>query len=90
MVNKKYKIFAMLFASLIVAILSLMYLKPLIAASASLSEEKCSSLQGIKGDNCWHALTHQTLNGKFCENINDNETREHCLEHIPGINKENK
>ena len=83
MINKKYKIFAMLFVFLIVAVLSLIYLKPLIAASASLSEEKCSSFQGIQGDDCWHALAHQTLNGKFCKNINDNETREHCFEHIP-------
>ena len=83
MSNKKYKILAMLFAFMAVAILSLIYLKPLIVARASLSEEKCSSFQSAQGDDCWHALAHQTLNSKFCDNINDNETREHCLEHIP-------
>ncbi len=46
----------------------------------SVSFEKCASLNN---DDCWHSLAHQTLNYTYCNKIKDNETREHCLEHIP-------
>ena len=46
----------------------------------SVSFEKCSSLDS---DDCWHALAHQTLNNTYCNKIKDNETKEHCFEHIP-------
>jgi len=46
----------------------------------SVSSEKCSSLDS---DDCWHALAHQTLNNTYCNKIKDNETKEHCFEHIP-------
>ena len=53
----------------------------------SISVEKCNSMNT---DDCWHSLAHQTFNREYCLKIADNETREHCLEHIPEINKENK
>lgn len=83
MINKKYKTLVMLFAFMIALTLLLIYIKPVVLAHASISEEKCSSFQGVQSDDCWHSLAHQTLNSKFCDNINDNETREHCFEHIP-------
>lgn len=46
----------------------------------SVSLEKCSSLDN---DDCWHSLAHQTLNNTYCNKIKDNETKEHCFEHIP-------
>ncbi len=49
----------------------------------SVSVEKCNS---INTDDCWHSLAHQTLNRIYCLKIADNETKEHCLEHIPEIN----
>lgn len=82
MKNKNHRLWAVPLAFLIVTMLFLVYLKPVIFGSP-LSEEKCSSFQGVQGDDCWHSLAHQTLNSKFCDNINDNETREHCLGHIP-------
>jgi len=54
--------------------------------SFQVSEEKCA----VQGDDCWHSLAHETLNRSYCNRIIDNETREHCLEHIPEVNKENK
>jgi len=50
----------------------------------SVSEEKCS----VEGDDCWHSLAHQTMNREFCFKIIDNETEEHCLEHIPETNSQ--
>ena len=46
----------------------------------SVSFDRCSSLDT---DDCWHALAHQTLDNTYCNKIKDNETKEHCLEHIP-------
>ena len=46
----------------------------------SVSVEKCSALDN---DDCWHSLAHQTLNNIYCNKIKDNETKEHCFEHIP-------
>ena len=46
----------------------------------SVSFEKCSSLDN---DDCWHSLAHRTLNKTYCNKIKDNETKEHCFEHIP-------
>ena len=46
----------------------------------SVSFAKCSSLDT---DDCWHALAHQTLDNTYCNKIKDNETKEHCFEHIP-------
>ena len=56
----------------------------------SVSVEKCSALSESSADDCWHSLAHQTLNRTYCYNINDNITKEHCLEHIPEVNKDNK
>jgi len=53
----------------------------------SVSLETCSSLGN---DDCWHSLAHQTFNNTYCNKIKDNETKEHCFEHIPESNKENK
>ncbi len=46
----------------------------------SVSAEKCTE---INTDDCWHSLAHQTLNNTYCNKIQDNETKEHCFEHIP-------
>ncbi len=48
----------------------------------SVSVEKCNSLNGSSADNCWHSLAHQNLDRTYCLKIADNETQEHCLEHI--------
>ena len=84
----KHKITIIVFISLIVIALTfLIYLAiTSITANSILSEEKCR--QG--GDDCWHSLAHQTLNKTYCYNINNNETKEHCLENLPEINKDNK
>lgn len=69
------------FMSLIIAIglFSYILLKPQISENASLSVEKCATLNN---DDCWHALAHQLGNKTICYLITDNEIREHCLEHI--------
>jgi len=59
---------------------SYLVIKPEISAFSVLSLEKCGNLQT---DDCWHALAHQTLNSTYCNKIQDNETKEHCLEHLP-------
>ena len=56
----------------------------------SVSVEKCSSLSESSADDCWHSLAHPTFNRTYCLKILDNETKEHCLEHIPEVNKDNK
>ena len=73
----KFSIYFLIVGLLI--LFSYLYIKPLMVAYSSLSEEKCNSTQG---DDCWHELAHKTFNRDFCNNIIDNETREHCLEHI--------
>ncbi len=75
---------AFLFISII--LFSFVILKPKISAFLTLSPEKCVDAD----DDCWHALAHQTLNRTYCLKIIDDEPKEHCLEHIPEINKENK
>lgn len=82
----KFKIIVVLSALLIFIILGYIILKPSISVYSNLSEEKCDSL----GDDCWHSLAHQTFNKTYCFNIRDNETKEHCLEHMPDVNKNNK
>ena len=74
-----------IFVFLIVALLFFALYKTI--SRYSVSVEKCSSLDS---DDCWHSLAHQTLNKTYCNEIKDNETKEHCLEHLPEINKENK
>lgn len=50
----------------------------------SRQNENCGAITNTdKRDDCWHALAHQTLDRKICENITNNETKEHCFEHIP-------
>ncbi len=63
---------------LIVGLISLYYF--LIKNNFEVSLEKCSSLDN---DDCWHSLAHQTLNNTYCNKIKDDETKEHCFEHIP-------
>lgn len=76
---KKILKFSILFLIVGLFILfSYLYIKPLMAVYSSLSEEKCRSTQS---DDCWHTLAHKTFKREFCNNIIDNETREHCLGH---------
>lgn len=71
-------------------LIAFMSIKTLTIQGFSISEQRCSSLTGNNADDCWHSLAHQTLNKTYCNKIIDNETREHCFEHIPELNKEDK
>lgn len=64
---------------LVVAIISYIMIIPNIF-DLGISIKKCNA---IKTDDCWHSLAHQTLNVAYCYNITSQETREHCIEHIP-------
>ena len=75
--NKK-RIFVLVIIFLIIPIISFGYIK--LSGYSILSIEKCET---SNTDDCWHALAHQTLNSNFCNNIINNETKEHCFEHIP-------
>ena len=75
----------LIFAFLILVLLFFTLYKTI--SRYSVSVEKCSSLDN---DDCWHSLAHQTFNKEYCLKIVDNETREHCFEHIPEVNKEDK
>ena len=83
---KKTNLIILIFIFLVLAVLFFVLYKT-ISGGYSVSLEKCSSLNN---DDCWHSLAHQTLNKSFCYRIIDNETKEHCLEHMPEINKEEK
>jgi len=76
------KLIIILAITTLIILLMVMVIKTLTIQGFSISEQKCSSLAGNNADNCWHSLGHQTFNGEFCNKIIDNETREHCFEHI--------
>jgi len=82
---KNIKLLIAMFLIFIIISLGYILLKPDIFGH-SVSEEECEH----GGDDCWHSLAHQTFNKTYCLKIVDNETREHCLEYIPEVNKENK
>ena len=69
--------FVLIIAIVLVATIFIIFINKSIG---SLSYEKC---QETNNNDCWHSLAHQTLNSTYCNKIKDNETREHCLEHIP-------
>jgi len=68
---------------LVILIAAFILIKPSVSAYSSISIEKCES---SSSDDCWHALAHKALNTSFCYEIEDGETRSHCLEHIPEVN----
>jgi len=87
MKSLKLYTFLIFFVVLVGIVALFAYLKPKISLYSTLTIQKCDNL---RTDDCWHALAHQTLNSTYCLKITDNETREHCFEHVPEIDKENK
>ena len=86
----KSKLIIILASTILITLLAVMVIKTLMINEFSVSEEKCVSMNGSYADDCWHSLAHQTFNNTYCNKIKDNETKEHCFEHIPESNKENK
>ena len=78
---KKINLIILIFAFIVFTILFFGLYKTI--SGYSVSFEKCSSLSESSADDCWHSLAHQTLDNKYCNKIKDNETKEHCFEHIP-------
>lgn len=77
---KRNKLLLIIFLVFVMSLSSTYFiLNPKLTAFSSLSEEECINL----GDDCWHTIAHQTFNREYCLRIIDNETKEHCLEHIP-------
>jgi len=79
MENKRFN--RIIGASIILFILiaAFIFIKPSVSAYSSLTVKKCKA---DNTDDCWHSLAHKTLNAAFCSNIQDNETKEHCLKHV--------
>ena len=75
---KKTTLIILIFTFLVLSLLFFSLYKTISGYSVSI--EKCSSLDS---DDCWHSLAHQTLNNTYCNKIKDNDTKEHCFEHIP-------